>query len=238
MARMVSMLDPRKPDYFYEEAIKTLRTNLIFSGKNVKKIMFTSAFPNEGKSDITIQLAKEFGQLEKKTIVVDADIRRSQLLTRYDVRENVQGLSHYLSGLTTVEDVIYQTSFANVDIIFSGWAASNPSELLGDQSFEELMEYLQKHYDYILIDTPPVMSVIDAAVVAGKCDGAVLVIESSRVSYRIAQKCQAQIAKAHCRLLGTVLNKVDVKRDKYYHRYGYYKKGYYRKQYDMNSGKK
>ena len=70
------------------------------------------------------------------------------------------------------------------------------------------------------------MSVIDAIVVAGRCDGALLVVESGTVSYRVLQKCKARLEKAHCRLLGTVLNKVDIKKDKYYHRYGYYSKGY------------
>lgn len=228
MAKMVTMQDPRKTDYFYEEAIKTLRTNLMFSGKHIKKIMITSAFPNEGKSDITIQLAKEFGNIGKKVVVVDADIRRSALINRYDVREKVQGLSHYLSGMVDLENVTYQTSFTNVDIVFSGWSAANPSELLQDKAFDEMMERLKASYDYILIDTPPMMSVIDAAIVAGKCDGAVMVIESGRVSYRAAQKCHAQLDKARCRLLGTVLNKVDVHKDKYYHRYGYYNKEYYR----------
>lgn len=230
MARVVTMQDPRKIDYFYEEAIKTLRTNLMFSGKNVRKIMLTSSFPNEGKSDVTIQLAKEFGNIGKRVVVVDADIRRSCLLTRYNVQEKVMGLSHYLGGMAELEDVICHTSFKNVDIIFAGWAALNPSELLQDEAFDEMMTRLNEEYDYVFVDTPPMMSVIDAAVVAGKCDGAVLVIESGRVSYRAAQKCQAQLTKAHCRLLGTVLNKVDVHKDKYYHRYGYYKHGYYGKE--------
>lgn len=225
---LVNMQDPRKIDYFYEEAIKTLRTNLMFSGKNVKKILLTSAFPNEGKSDVTIQLAKEFGNIGKRVVIIDADIRRSCLLSRYSVQEKVMGLSHYLGGMAEIDDVICQTSFKNVDIIFAGWAALNPSELLQDVAFDELLSALTKEYDYIFIDTPPMMSVIDAAVVAAKCDGAVLVIESGRVSYRVSQKCQEQLAKAHCRLLGTVLNKVDVQKDKYYHRYGYYNKGYYK----------
>lgn len=230
MARVVTMQDPRKIDFFYEEAIKTLRTNLMFSGKNVKKLMFTSAFPNEGKSDVTLQLAKEFGNIGKKVVVVDADIRRSCLLTRYNVQEKVMGLSHYLGGMAEFEDVICHTTFKNVDVIFAGWAALNPSELLQDEAFDELMTRLNAEYDYVLVDTPPMMSVIDAAVVAAKCDGAVLVIESGRVSYRTAQKCQAQLAKAHCRLLGTVLNKVDIQKDKYYHRYGQYKQKYYGKE--------
>lgn len=235
MDMTVIMTDPKKSDYFYEEAIKTLRTNLQFSGAAVKNVVITSAFPNEGKSDIVIQLAREFGQIGKRVIVVDADIRRSCLVSRYDVHKRIHGLSHYLSGQQPYEAIVYQSSFPNVDIIFAGQSVPNPSELLAEYAFEDLLNYLREHYDYVLVDTPPIMSVIDASVVARACDGAVLVVESGRVSYKVAQKCQAQLAKARCRILGTVLNKVDVQKDRYYHRYGYYNKHYYKKVYDREN---
>lgn len=232
MNMTVTMTDPRSEDYHYEQAVKTLRTNLQFSGKSVKSILITSSFPNEGKSDIAIQLAKEFGQIGKRVVVVDADIRKSCLINRYDVQRRIHGLSHLLSGMSSLESVLYATTFPNVDIIFAGPSVPNPSELLSEESFEQLINTLAQSYDYVFVDTPPMMSVIDAAIVARVCDGAVFVVESGRVSYRVAQKCKAQLTKANCRLLGTVLNKVDVQKDKYYHRYGYYNKkseyeGYY-----------
>lgn len=222
MEQKVIMTDVRKKDYFYEEAIKTLRTNIQFTGKNIKTIMFTSCLPNEGKSDVAFQLAQEIGNMGKKVLLIDADIRRSVYVNRYKVKEKVKGLSQYLSGQLAKEFLTYQTNFLNVDIIFSGPIAPNPSELLEEASFSDLLKELRNVYDYIILDTSPLGSVTDAAIVAKECDGAILVIESERVSYKLAQKVQEQLEKTGCKILGAVLNKVNIEKDKYYQKYDYY----------------
>lgn len=220
----VVMTDPRKTDYFYEEAIKTLRTNIQFSGIDIKSIVVTSCYPNEGKSDITFQLALEIGKMGKKVLVVDADIRKSAYVTRYQITERINGLSQYLSGQKKETDILYRTNFEGVDMIFAGPAAPNPSELLEQEAFGTLLQDLREKYDYVLIDTPPVGNMIDAAIVAKQCDGVILVIESETVSRRVALKAKEQLEKSGCWLLGAVLNKVDIKKDKYYTKYGYYYK--------------
>lgn len=224
MEQKVVLTDIRKKDYFYEEAIKTLRTNIQFTGKNVKTIMFTSCFPNEGKSDVTFQLCQEIGNMGKRVLLIDADIRRSAYVSRYRIKQKVNGLSQYLSGQLAKEFLIYQTNFLNVDIIFAGPMAPNPSELLEEEAFRELLEEVRACYDYIIIDTPPVGSVIDAAIIAKESDGAVLVIESERVSYKVAQKSMEQLEKTGCKILGAVLNKVNIEKNKYYGKYDYYYK--------------
>lgn len=224
MEQKVVLTDIRKKDYFYEEAIKTLRTNIQFTGKNVKTIMFTSCFPNEGKSDVTFQLCQEIGNMGKRVLLLDADIRRSAYVNRYRIKQKVNGLSQYLSGQLAKEFLIYQTNFLNVDIIFAGPMAPNPSELLEEEAFRELLAEARAHYDYIIIDTPPVGSVIDAAIIAKESDGAVLVIESERVSYKVAQKSMEQLEKTGCKILGVVLNKVNIEKNKYYGKYDYYYK--------------
>lgn len=220
----IILTDPKKPNYFYEEAVKTLRTNIQFGGRGIQSIVLTSCFPNEGKSDIVMQLAREFGNMGKKVLLLDADIRKSALASRYQVTQTVRGLSQYLSGQTTFPAIIYQTNFQNLDVIFSGPSAPNPSELLEDEAFGELLREMKCHYDYILIDTPPINGIIDAAVIAKQCDGAILVIESELVSYKVAQKAKNQLEKSGCRILGAVLNKVNQEQDKYYSKYGYYYK--------------
>lgn len=219
MEQRVVMTDPRKLDYYYEEAIKTLRTNIQFTGRDIKTIMFTSCFPNEGKSDTLIQLAKEIGKAGKKVLLIDADMRKSSYIRRYRVRQTVKGLSQYLSGQAEQAAIYYSTNFENMDMIFAGPMAPNPSELLEEKAFDELLAAARQAYDYILIDTPPVLSITDAAIVARKCDGAVLVIESGRVKYRDAQKAQEQLKKSGCSVLGAVLNKVQIRKDKYYSSY-------------------
>lgn len=218
----VTMTDPRKENYFYEEAIKTLRTNIQFTGKNVKTILLTSCYPNEGKSDIAMQLAQEIGKAGKSVLLIDADLRKSAYVVRYKVKRSVKGLSEFLSGQASESEIKYTTNFQNVDIIFSGPSAPNPSELLEDPAFGELMKRVRTEYDFVLLDTPPIMTVIDAAVIAKESDGAVLVIESGRVSYKAAQKALDQLRKSDCKVLGAVLNKVDIKRDKYYSDYSSY----------------
>ena len=220
------MNDPRKTDFMYEEAIKTLRTNIQFTGRNVKCILLTSCFPNEGKSDIAFQLAKEIGNIGKRVILVDADIRKSTFVSRYRIGRPVKGLSHYLCGTLEADGICYQTNYDNVDIIFAGSMVPNPSELLEEPALEELIQYLREQYDYILIDTPPIADMADAAIVAKWCDGAIMIIEDRRVSYRIAQKAKKKIVQTGCKFLGAVLNKVDMKKDRYYGKNGSYG-GYY-----------
>ena len=219
MEQRVTLTDPRKLDYYYEEAIKTLRTKIQFSGRDIKTIMFTSCFLNEGKCDTLIQLAKEIGKAGKKVLLIDADIRKSTFIRRYHVRQAVKGLSQYLSGQVEQLGIYYSTNFENMDMIFAGPMAPNPSELLEERAFDELLATARQVYDYVLIDTPPVLEITDASIVARKCDGAVLVIESGRVKYRDAQKAQEQLKKSGCSILGAVLNKVQVRKDKYYSSY-------------------
>lgn len=220
--RRVIMTDPKQNDYFYEEAIKTLRTNIQFTGTEVKSIVVTSCYPNEGKSDVVFQLAREIGNMGKKVLVLDADIRKSSYINRFQVKQKTEGLSQYLSGQSRLQDIVYSTNFQGVDIIFAGPTAPNPSELLAQEKFASLIHGMREKYDYVLADTPPVGSLTDAAVVARQCDGAIMVIESDLVSRRIATKAKEQLEMSGCHILGAVLNKVDMKKNKYYSKYSYY----------------
>lgn len=236
MERKVTMTDPKKADSYYEESIKTLRTNLQFAGRGIRTILVTSCYPNEGKSDVTFQLAREIGNMGKRVLFLDADIRKSTLVSRYQVKQkNMQGLSHYLCGQADVSEICHQTNFSNVDVIFAGPSVPNPSELLEDSAFELLLQRLRGMYDYILVDTPPIMSVSDALIAAKWCDGVIFVIESKLVSYKLLQKAKKQIEQTGCRILGAVLNKVDPEYDKYYNKY-YSRYGYYKYEYKHKSG--
>ena len=196
----VLMTDSRKEDVFYEEAIKTLRTNMQFSGVETKSIVITSCYPNEGKSDVTFQLAVEIGKMGKKVLIIDADIRKSNYVKRFQVEQKVDGLSQYLSGQVNKEKILYSTNYSNVDFIFAGPYAPNPSELLEQELF----------------------SMSDASIVAKQCDGAILVIQNEAVSRKDALRAKDQLKKSGCKLLGAVLNKVDMKKEKYYNRYNSY----------------
>ncbi len=215
-------------DYRANEAYKTLRTNIQFCGDNIKVITFTSCTPNEGKSSVSFNLAVSFAETGKKVILIDADLRKSVLVGRYKVGEVEYGLTHFLSGQKDFEDVVHHTNTNNMDIIFSGTYSPNPVELLNSPRFSNMIDQLRVHYDYIIIDSPPLGSVIDSAITAQISDGAVIVVEANAISYRFAQSVKEQLEKSNCRILGAVLNKVAMEKNGYYGRYyGKYYGKYY-----------
>ena len=185
MRNSVNLANLKKGNYNYEEAIKTLRTNIQFCGSNIKVIMLESAVPNEGKSSMSFSLASSLAQIGKNVLLIDADIRKSVLVSRYQLDKEVNGLSQFLSGQKNKEEIIYETNLNNLNIVFSGPYSPNPAELLEEPVFSLLIQAARAEYDYIIIDTPPMINLIDGAIIANHCDGAVLVIESGKVSYRV-----------------------------------------------------
>lgn len=222
----------KKLDFVSNEAYKTLRTNITFCGEDVRVIAVTSSTPNEGKTNVTFNLARAFAEDNKRILFIDADIRKSVLEARLGADQEVKGLSHYLTGKAELKDIVYGTNVDHLDFIGTGPVAPNPSELLGNQKFQRLLEWARSEYQYVMIDCPPIGSVIDAAVVARQCDGAVYVIESEATSWRLAQRGKEQLEKTGCKILGAVLNKVEMSGK----RYGYGK--YYGKYYGRYYGKK
>ena len=145
-------------DYRTNEAYKALRTNIAFCGDNVKVIDFTSCTPNEGKSSVTFNLSVSLAEAGKKVIMIDADMRKSVLVGRYKVGSVEKGLAHYLTGQNTFDEVCMETDIDGMDIIFSGNYVPNPAELLGSENFETLMKFCREKYDYVIVDTPPLVS--------------------------------------------------------------------------------
>ena len=215
---------PGANDFFTQEAFKALRTNLQFCGQDIHTVVITSCNENEGKTTITLQLAKSLSELDKRVLVIDADMRKSVMAGRNTSVEAPVGLSEVLTGLAAVKDCLYTTQCENLSIIFAGKYPPNPVELLGGPYFESLLQEARKAYDYVLIDVPPLGSVIDAAVVAAKCDGTILVISDNQVRYRQAVEVAEQLKKSGSKLLGVVRNNIKKKEGGYYKKY--YKKSY------------
>lgn len=206
-------------DFRTKEAYKTLRTNIEFSSSDIRCVAITSCTPNEGKSEVAFNLAKSFAQNGKKVLLVDADLRKSVMRRNHKSGKVRLGLSHYLIGRNDLEEVICQTDVPNFDMIFAGPVPPNPSELLSGKYFTQFLEESIKQYDFIIIDTPPLGSVIDSAIVAKQCDGVALVMQSGAISYRFAQKVIGQLKMADCKILGCILNKVNISSKGYYGKY-------------------
>lgn len=210
-------------DYFIQEAYKTLRTNIQFCGKNIKVIAITSVNENEGKSTISLHIGKSFADLGKKVLFVDADMRKSVIAGRNTTVDTPGGLSELLTELKEKEECFYPVKDLPMDVVFSGPYPPNPVELLNSDMFAKLIGDAREEYDYVIIDTPPLGQVIDAAVVATKCDGVIMVLGSSKVHYKQAQELVQQIEKSGSKMLGIVRNRRGKNDRKYYYRSKYYK---------------
>lgn len=211
-----------KSNFATVEAFKTLRSNLLFCGSDIKTIVITSSFENEGKSTVSAELSKSLAEIGKKTLMIDADMRKSVVLRRSLKAQNILGLSELLSDQATVEQVLYNTQLPEFDIIFSGHFPPNPVELLSSKKFSKLLEEFKEIYDYIIIDSPPLTPVIDAAVISANCDGAILVFSLGRAKIKESLAVKEQLIKSGCNILGAVINQTDYK-----HRDLSRKKNYY-----------
>lgn len=214
--------------YAVEEAMNRLRINIKFCGKNTRRILITSSMPNEGKSTVSMNLWKMMAEAGFKTVFVDVDLRKSVLVDRHNFQK--QGaeadLGYYLSGLSEYEDVVYETNIENGYIVPCFNLLENPSALLEDVRFKELLDKLAEDYRYIIIDSPPLVSVADGALVATMCDGAVLVVRAGETSKSLIKQSFQQLEQVNCKLLGTILNRVETSGRAYNKYYGKYKKGY------------
>ena len=213
-------------DYVTNESYKVLRANIFFSGMDFKVIAITSCNENEGKSTISTKLSSSIAEYGLKTLLIDGDMRKSVML-KGESGSSVKGLSDVLAGIENVEDCIYKTQNENFDVLFSGRFPPNPVELIGNNNFKKLVEKLRPKYDYIIIDTPPLGLVIDAAVIASSCDGAIIAISSGNNSKKTVIDVKEQLTKSGCKIIGAVLNNTKKNKNSSYKKYKsayYYKK--------------
>lgn len=216
------VLNNREFPYEVEEELKSLRTNIQLCGDDKQVILFTSCQAHEGKSTATCRLAFSLADLGKKVLLIDTDLRQSVLKDNIQSGRITMGLTHYLVGQSTLEQAMYQTQNENVHLIPAGAFPPNPSELLSSKRMDTLLSEARTKYDYVLVDSAPLGLVTDAAIVAQKCDGAVLLIESGMIKYRVAQDVLKKLQNTRCPVLGVVLNKVAHRKDRYYgYGYGY-----------------
>ena len=228
--RLVTHLKPKSP---YSEAYRSLRTQIQYarSEKPVQTILVSSPGPGEGKSTSVTNLAITMAQMGSKTILIDSDLRRPVLHSLFDLKRDV-GLSNYLVGRAEIEEVIRPTSVDNLYLISCGILPPNPSELLGSKRMQELIQQLKSEYDYVLFDSPPLIAVTDAVVMAPWVDGVVLVLRSGKTDRDAAVRAFELLRNVKANVLGTLLN--DVLPSYMYGSYYYY---YYYYYYSSEDGK-
>lgn len=207
------------------EAFKALRSNLLFCGSDIKTVVVTSSIEGEGKSTISTELANSIAQINKKTLLIYGDMRKPG---RMNKNRKVAGLSELLSGELDISQVIFSTQNPHLNVIFNGRLPDNPAELLTSDTFAKILEKLKTEYEYIIIDSPPLIPVIDAALISTLCDGAVLVIASERTTINEINMAKEQLEKSDCKILGAVLNQTQesVQTKHYGKKYSYYTGSY------------
>ncbi|MHA6481495.1 CpsD/CapB family tyrosine-protein kinase [Paenibacillus sp. strain BS8-2] len=218
--QLITLANARSP---VSESYRALRTNIDFSSidDNLQVIMVSSAGPGEGKSTTIANLAVAYAQSERKTLLIDADLRKPTAHHTFSI-SNRWGLSSVISKQCTIEEVVQALEIPNLSIVTSGAIPPNPAEMLGSNRMTAILQHLKSIYDIILIDTPPLLAVTDAQIVASKCDGAILVVDQGRVKRDIGKKAIQNLQAVNARILGVVLNNVKRKANEeaYYYYYG------------------
>lgn len=201
---LITLTDPRSPA---AEAYRTLRTNLTFAAldRPIETLVVTSAAPGEGKSTTLANLAVTMAQGERRTILVDADLRRPSLHEIFAI-PNSRGLTTMFVEPETLQDPpLAETDVENLHLLPSGPLPPNPADLLGSRRMEEVIAALRARADIVLFDAPPVIAVTDAAVLGTKVDGVLLVVCAGRTRRDHAQRARELLERVHVRLIGAVL---------------------------------
>ena len=213
---IVTVSDPRSPA---AEAYRTLRTNIQFStiDKPLRRMLLTSAGPDEGKSTTLANLAVAMAQAEMKVIVLDCDLRRPAQHDIFKVA-NTEGLTSMflgrgggqpgLSAAAHMEPPLQATAVPNLTVLPSGPTPPNPAELLGSTRMDSILEELTRRADVVLLDTPPVIAVTDAAVLSAKVDGCLLVVGAGVAKRDQLRRARAALEAVHANVLGVVVNNV------------------------------
>lgn len=212
---LITKLNPRSP---ISEQFRTIRTNLQFTAVDdtLETMLVTSAGPSEGKSFTIANLAIVFAQQEKKVLLVDADMRKPTIHYTFRI-DNRRGLSSVLVGEYELNEAAIKSDVPNLDILPSGPIPPNPSELLGSNKMRHLIDEAKDQYDLVIFDTPPVLAVTDAQLLANFVDGSLLVIRSKQTDQESAIKAKELLEPAKAKLLGAVLNDVQTSKDQYYY---------------------
>ena len=224
--RKLLMVGSNAP-FQFNEAYKSLRTNLEFlsATSHYKVILVTSSMPEEGKSNVAVNLAQTLAANGKRVILVDGDLRKGTLSRYLKISRNHAGLTNKFTGQAEWNDALVPYNKSNLLVLPTGPLPPNPSEMLASKRMKALFEELRGYADYIIVDTPPVPVVTDAAVMSGFSDGAILVVRPGVTLIQSAQLTKKNLESVGATILGVVVNGFDVKKsahkDGYYYSYSY-----------------
>ncbi|HEX6594181.1 MAG TPA: CpsD/CapB family tyrosine-protein kinase [Bacillota bacterium] len=218
---MIPLITNMNPRSIISEQYRTIRTNLQFAAVDLplKSIVITSPSPEEGKTITTANMAVVAAQQGKKVLLIDADLRKPTLHYMFWL-DNLRGLSTILVGETSLEETVATSDIDHLDVISCGPIPPNPSELLGSKKMKQLLEEAEEKYDLVICDTPPLLAVTDAQILANIVDGSILVIRSGQTEIEAAMKAKEALELAQAKLLGAILNDREKTGDDNFYYYG------------------
>jgi capsular exopolysaccharide synthesis family protein len=231
--RSIQLVTEENMPFAYVEAYKALRTNLNFisAASGARTIVITSTQPEEGKSNVAVNLALTLTESGKSVALLDCDMRKPVLHKYLKLGHNHKGLSNVLAGEVPVEQAMRKLEMGDMHVLPAGTPPPNPSELLGQKKMEELLQDLSTRYDYVLMDTPPLSMVTDAAILGHITDGVLFVVRSHRIAADAARAAMRKLQQIDVNVLGAVVTcynaKKALKGSGYSYRYSYgYEYGY------------
>ncbi len=219
MGRITSL---EKPQSNISEAYRTIRTGIEFSNldKDLKIICITSSKKDEGKTTVLSNLGVSFAKIDKKVLLIDADLRNPSISKMFDT-SNTQGLMDILLGKRNIQDCVKKTKQENLYILTGGTIPPNPAEVLSSKKMSEFIESIKDEYDYIFIDSPPVGVVSDASIISAYSDGVIFVVGANEVDSNLAKIAKERLDSVKANIVGVILNKFKTDTNSEYYNYYY-----------------
>ncbi len=215
----VELMSLKHPDSLSSEYYRTIRTSIMFSaaGRPMKCIAVTSTMAQEGKTSVVSNLAISFSQLNQKVLLIEADLRRPRLHQIFKVRR-IKGMSNYLAGQAPLIEAAQATSIENIWVLPCGPLPPNPAELLNSPKMKDLIDEAKQIFDIILIDTPPLLAVVDPVIVAAVADGVALVVQANKTARKPFVRAVEELKKSNARIIGVILNDIRMTKKDFYYR--------------------
>lgn len=211
-----------KPQSNISEAYRTIRTGIEFSNldKDLKIICITSSKKDEGKTTVLSNLGVSFAKIDKKVLLIDADLRNPSISKMFDT-SNTQGLMDILLGKRNIQDCVKKTKQENLYILTGGTIPPNPAEVLSSKKMSEFIESIKDEYNYIFIDSPPVGVVSDASIISAYSDGVIFVVGANEVDSNLAKIAKERLDSVKANIVGVILNKFKTDTNSEYYNYYY-----------------
>jgi capsular exopolysaccharide synthesis family protein len=238
--RTLELVTAKNMPFGYVEAYKSIRTNLKFltATGEANSFVITSALGLESKSNTAINLAITMAEENKKVIVVDGDLRKPIIHRLLNITTNGKGISGVLTGEVELKDALVHLNEFNIDVLPVGAVPPNPSELLSQKRMHDLIGYLKKQYDYVIVDAPPVSVVTDAAIIGGMVDGALLIVRSDYAPVEMVRLAKKKLEDVNVNIFGVILSRYNAKKGGKQSGYYYSYNNYYYYSYSSDKNRK